>query len=76
VGYGAFLKIAAEEYGLRDLHGMDPYPLEHGSILDERWPFAEGSFDVSGSLLGQREGPGRAEGQGLGHRRHCAEEMI
>jgi hypothetical protein len=26
VGCGVFLKIAEEEYGLRDLHGMDPYP--------------------------------------------------
>jgi len=59
VGYGVFLKIAAEDYGLGDLHGMDPYPqsieiaremtsarLERGSIFDDRWPFAEGSFDA------------------------------
>jgi SAM-dependent methyltransferase len=59
VGYGIFLKIAAEDYGLRDLHGMDPYPqsieiaekmtsarIERGSIFDDRWPFAEGSFDA------------------------------
>jgi SAM-dependent methyltransferase len=59
VGYGMFLKIAWEDYGLRNLFGMDPYPqsidiarkmteapIELGSILDERWPFEERSFDV------------------------------
>ena len=59
VGYGVFLKIAGEEYGLRNLCGMDPYPnsieiartmtparLERGSLFDETWPFAEHSFDV------------------------------
>jgi len=59
VGYGIFLKIAAEDYGIRNLSGMDPYPnsielakkmttarIELGSLFDERWPFAEHSFDV------------------------------
>ena len=59
VGYGVFLKIAAEDYSLRNLSGMDPYPnsielakslttarFELGSLFDERWPFAEHSFDV------------------------------
>jgi 2-polyprenyl-3-methyl-5-hydroxy-6-metoxy-1,4-benzoquinol methylase len=59
VGYGVFLKIAGEEYGLGDLRGMDPYPnsieiartmtkarIERGSLFDDRWPFEERSFDV------------------------------
>jgi SAM-dependent methyltransferase len=59
VGYGVFLKIAGEDYGLRNLFGMDPYPtsieiaramtparIERGSLFDERWPFTERSFDV------------------------------
>jgi SAM-dependent methyltransferase len=59
VGYGIFLKIASEDYGLRNIRGMDPYPqsieiaktmteapIDRGSIFDERWPFAEGCFDV------------------------------
>jgi 2-polyprenyl-3-methyl-5-hydroxy-6-metoxy-1,4-benzoquinol methylase len=59
VGYGIFLKIAGEDYGLRGLSGMDPYPnsigiaktmtparIERGSLLDEKWPFEERSFDV------------------------------
>ncbi len=59
VGYGMFLKIAWEDFGLRNLFGMDPYPqsieiaktmtqarIERGSIFDERWPYEEGSFDV------------------------------
>jgi len=59
VGYGVFLKIAAEDYGLRNLSGMDPYPnsieiakkmttarIEVGSLLDKTWPFVERSFDA------------------------------
>ena len=59
VGYGVFLKIAGEDFGLRNLHGMDPYPnsieiakqmtparIERGNLLDEKWPFEERSFDV------------------------------
>ena len=59
VGYGIFLKVAAEDFGLRHLFGMDPYPqsievartqtgapITRGSILEERWPYDEGSFDV------------------------------
>lgn len=59
VGYGVFLKIAAEDFGLRNLCGMDPYPnsiaiatsmttarIELGSLLDEKWPFEERSFDA------------------------------
>jgi SAM-dependent methyltransferase len=59
VGYGVFLKIAAEDFGLRNLRGMDPYPnsieiaktmtparIERGSLFDETWPFEERSFDA------------------------------
>jgi SAM-dependent methyltransferase len=59
VGYGVFLKIAGEDYGLRNLSGMDPYPnsieiaksmtparIEVGSLFDTKWPFEEHSFDV------------------------------
>ncbi|MDD4858129.1 MAG: class I SAM-dependent methyltransferase [Candidatus Krumholzibacteria bacterium] len=59
VGYGVFLKIAGEDYGLRNLSGMDPYPnsieiaktmtkarIELGSLFDMKWPFEEHSFDV------------------------------
>jgi|WetSurMetagenome_2_1015567.scaffolds.fasta_scaffold14733_5 SAM-dependent methyltransferase len=59
VGYGVFLKIAAEDFGLRNLFGMDPYPnsieiakkmtaarIEPGSLFDTTWPFAERAFDV------------------------------
>ncbi len=59
VGYGVFLKIAAEDFGLRNLRGMDPYPnsieiaksmaparIEQGSLLDEKWPFEERAFDA------------------------------
>jgi 2-polyprenyl-3-methyl-5-hydroxy-6-metoxy-1,4-benzoquinol methylase len=59
VGYGVFLKIAADDYGLRNLSGMDPFPnsieiakkmtsarIESGSLFDAMWPFAERSFDV------------------------------
>ncbi len=59
VGYGVFLKIAAEDFGLRNLRGMDPYPksieiarsmaparIELGSLFDESWPFEDRAFDV------------------------------
>ena len=59
VGYGVFLKIAAEDFGLRNLCGMDPYPnsieiaktmaparIERGSLFDEKWPFEDRAFDV------------------------------
>ena len=59
VGYGVFLKIAEEEYGLLDLHGMDPYPqsieiartmttarIGSGSLCGGKWPFEEHFFDV------------------------------
>lgn len=59
VGYGIFLKIAAEDFGLKNLHGMDPFPesieiaktlvaahYERGDIYDDRWPFPEGIFDA------------------------------
>ncbi len=59
VGYGVFLKITGEDFGLRNLRGMDPYPnsieiarkmtpasIERGNLLDEKWPFEERSFDV------------------------------
>jgi len=59
VGYGVFLKIAAEDFGLRNLCGMDPYPnsieiaksmvparIELGSLFDTQWPFEERAFDV------------------------------
>jgi len=59
VGYGVFLKIAGEDFGLRNLRGMDPYPnsieiartiasarIELGSLFDAQWPFDERSFDA------------------------------
>jgi hypothetical protein len=59
VGYGVFLKIAAEDFGLRNPRGVDPYPnsieiaksmvparIERGSLFDEKWPFEERAFDA------------------------------
>jgi len=59
VGYGFFLAMLEEEYGLRDLYGMDPFPksieiasqmtsarIVKGDITDSRWPFEPGSFDI------------------------------
>jgi SAM-dependent methyltransferase len=59
VGYGFWLSMLEEEYGLRDLHGMDPFPksieiasqmtsakIVSGDITDEKWPFEPETFDV------------------------------
>jgi len=59
VGYGFFLSMLEKESGLRDLHGMDPFPksieiasqmtsakIVSGDITDDRWPFDAETFDV------------------------------
>lgn len=59
VGYGVFLHLLENEYGLRHLYGMDPFPdsieiaarytsarIERGDITDEEWPLEKGFFDV------------------------------
>lgn len=59
VGYGFFLSMLEEESGLRDLHGMDPFPksieiasemtsakIVVGDITDDKWPFERETFDV------------------------------
>jgi SAM-dependent methyltransferase len=59
VGYGFFLSMLEKDYGLGNLHGMDPFPksieiassmtsarIVGGDITDERWPFEPDTFDV------------------------------
>lgn len=59
VGYGHFLRLLETEAGMRDLHGMDPFPrsieiasaqtgarIVRGDITDPDWPFDPASFDA------------------------------
>lgn len=58
IGYGSFLNILEQDYGIRNLFGMDPFPksleisrkntnadLRQGDIDDKDWPFSE-PFDM------------------------------
>ncbi|MCK4538319.1 MAG: class I SAM-dependent methyltransferase [Candidatus Krumholzibacteria bacterium] len=59
VGYGVFLNLLENEFGLKNIFGMDPFPasieiakkytsaeIVSGDINDERWPVPERSFDL------------------------------
>ncbi len=58
IGYGSFLNILEQDYGIQNLYGMDPFPkslemskkntsadLRQGDIDDQEWPFSE-PFDL------------------------------
>jgi SAM-dependent methyltransferase len=63
VGYGFFLNLLENEFGLKNIFGMDPFPgsieiarkytsaeIIPGDINDEQWPVPENSFDLISSF--------------------------